>query len=49
MLTCIPTSLGWAMVATVAVVTLICGIEVGKCIAEAIKERREEDEEIDDA
>ncbi len=49
MFTSIPTSLGWAMVATVAVITIIMGIAVGKCIAEAIKERREDDEEADHA
>lgn len=49
MFACIPTSLGWAMVATVAVITIIMGIAVGKCIAEAIKERREDDEEADHA
>lgn len=47
MFTCIPASLGWAMVATIAVITLIWGIALGKVIAEAVKERREEDEEAD--
>ena len=47
MLTCIPALLGWTVVAIVAVITLIWGIALGKCIIEAIKERREDDEEAD--
>lgn len=45
----IPTSLGWSMVAVLAVIVLIWGIKVGKLIAEIIKERREDDEEADHA
>lgn len=49
MFACIPTSLGWTMVAVLAVIVLVWGIALGKLIAEIIKERREDDEEADHA
>ena len=49
MFTCIPVALGWSIVATFAVIDLICGIALGKFIVKVIRERREDEDELEEA
>ena len=49
MFTCIPVALGWSIVATFAVIDLIFGIALGKFIVKVVRERREEENELEEA